>query len=374
MKKNLIGILVIFLGILLSVFVIIKGLKQNQKTVPGSELYEASFYQQLEGGRVQCQLCPNRCILANKQRGLCQARENQNGRLYSLVYGKVSTVNVDPIEKKPFYHFLPGSKAYSLATTGCNLDCQYCQNWDIAHRQPEDVQSHQMTPQKVVDEALKSGAEVIAFTYNEPVVWYEFMLDIAKLAKEKGLKTMIVTSGYIDQEPLKSLLPYLDAVKIDFKSINQQTYQDLIKGNLQPVLDSIKTVHQSGKWLELVHLVVPGWTDNLGEIRQLCQWIEDNLGQDVPLHLSRFYPNYKLLNLPPTPEKTLKDARKICLDLGLKYVYTGNIDDPEGNTTYCPDNHQPVIKRRGYFIEEQLVDDSGKAPNCSTKIPGVWKK
>lgn len=373
MKKQYLGLIVIILGFFLSVFIVKKSISQKGK-FPSESLNEALFYQQLEGGRVQCQLCPNRCLLAKGQRGICGARENQNGKLVSLVYGKVSTVHVDPIEKKPFYHFLPGSKAYSLATSGCNLDCQYCQNWDIAHRLPEDVQTTKMTPEQVVEEALKSGAEVVAFTYNEPIIWYEFMLDIAKLAKEKGLKTVIVTSGYINQEPLKQLLPYLDAVKIDFKSINQQTYQDLIRGNLQPVLDSIKTVHQSGKWLELVHLVVPGWTDNLEEIKKLCQWTLDNVGPDVPLHLSRFYPNYKLLNLPPTPEKTLKDARKICLDLGLKYVYTGNIDDPEGSTTYCPDNQKSVLVRRGYFIEENLIDSSGNSPNCSTKIPGIWQK
>lgn len=373
MKKSLLGLSIIVFGIAISIFIISKGL--SQKTSPSGETFqEASFYEKLEGGRIQCQLCPNRCILAKGQRGICGARENQNGKLVSLIYGKVSISAVDPIEKKPFYHFLPGSKAYSISTVGCNLDCQYCQNWDIAHRQPEDVQTTKMTPEQVVEDAIKSGSPVIAFTYNEPVVWYEYMLDIAKLAKQKGLKTVIVTSGYINQEPLKQLLPYLDAVKIDFKSINQQTYQTLIRGNLQPVLDSIKTVHQSGKWLELVHLIVPGWTDNLDEIKKLCQWTKENVGPDVPLHLSRFYPNYKLLNLPPTPEKTLKEARKICLDLGLKYVYTGNIDDPEGSTTYCPDNQKPLIKRRGYFIEENLIDSSGKAQNCPSKIPGVWEK
>lgn len=372
MKKNLLGLSIIFLGIVFSVFIIIKDL--SRKFQPSTQsFHEASFYQQLEAGRVQCQLCPNRCLLAKGQRGICGARENQNGKLVSLVYGKVSSTAVDPIEKKPFFHFLPGNKAYSLATIGCNLDCQYCQNWNIAHRQPEDVQTTKITPQQVVEEALKSGSQVVAFTYNEPIVWYEFMFDIAKLAKQNGLKTAIVTNGYINPEPLKQLLPYLDAVKIDFKSINQQTYQTLIKGNLQPVLDSIKTIHESGKWLELVHLVVPGWTDNLDEIKKICQWTLDNLGSDIPFHLSRFYPNYKLLNLPPTPEKTLKDARRICLDLGLKYVYTGNIDDPDGSTTYCPDNQKPLIKRRGYFIEENLVDSLGKSPNCPSKIPGIWQ-
>ncbi|MBL7078116.1 AmmeMemoRadiSam system radical SAM enzyme [Candidatus Shapirobacteria bacterium] len=373
MKKNL-GLLVIIFGVLLSVLVVIKQKASFQKTPNPQDLKEASFYETLDNGNVRCQLCPNRCVLAPGQRGICKARENINGKLYSLVYGKPVSINVDPIEKKPLYHFLPGTKIYSLATAGCNLDCQYCQNWDIAHRQPEDLASLDMTPQQVVDEALKAKAEAVAFTYNEPTVWYEYMLDIAKLAKQNNLKTVIITAGYINQEPLKQLLPYLDAVKIDFKSIKAETYQTLIKGNLEPVLETIKTVHQSGKWLELVHLVVPGFTDNLEEVAQLCTWIKDNLGPDVPLHLSRFWPKYKLLNLPPTPEKTLKEARKICLEIGLNYVYTGNIDDLEGSTTYCPQNRQPLIQRRGYFIEKNLIDQAGQAPNCPAQIPGVWGK
>jgi pyruvate formate lyase activating enzyme len=372
MKKNYLALVVILFGILLSI-VIILNKESGQKTPDVSQLYEAKFYQQLENGTVQCQLCPNRCILGNLQRGLCKVRENINGKLYSLVYGKPVTVNVDPIEKKPFYHFLPGVKAYSLATAGCNLECKYCQNWDIAQRQPEDLESTAMTPEDVVNQALKSEAKVIAFTYNEPTVWYEYMLDIAKLAKKKGLRTVVVSSGYINQEPLKNLLPYIDAYKIDLKSFNNETYQTLIRGNLEPVLQTIKTIHQGKVWLELVHLVVPGYTDDLKEIKKMCQWIADNVGTETPLHFSRFWPKYKLLNLPPTPEETLKEARRTCMEIGLKYVYTGNIEDEEGSATYCPDNKQPVIKRQGYFVSENVVGADGKAPNCQTPITGVWK-
>lgn len=371
MKKEIIGLVVIIFGVLISLLVISK-LSKN-KGLLLSDLHEASFYQQLEDGRVICQLCPNNCILGKGQRGLCKVRENIDGKLYSLVYGKPVTVNVDPIEKKPFYHFLPGKKAYSLATAGCNLECKYCQNWDIAQRKPEDLESIPMTPQEVVDQAIKENAPIIAFTYNEPIVWYEYMLDIARLAKEKGLKTVMISSGYINQKPLEELLPFLDAVKVDLKSFNNEVYNQLIRGKLEPVLETIKTVHREGVWLELVHLVVPGYTDDLEEIKRMCLWIKDNVGTEVPLHFSRFWPKYKLLNLPPTPEETLKKARQICLEIGLKYVYTGNIDDEAGSATYCPDNQELVIERQGFFVQENLVDKNGKTPNCQSIIPGVWQ-
>jgi len=369
MKKNFLGLGIIVFGIIASLFILAKTPKNK---IP-KNLYEASFYQQLEGNKVQCQLCPNRCILSPGQKGLCKVRENIGGKLYSLVYGKPVTTAVDPIEKKPFYHFLPGAKAYSLATAGCNLACKYCQNWDIAQRFPEDVQSTPMTPQQIVEEALKSGAQVIAFTYNEPTVWYEYMFDIAKLAKEKGLRTAMVSSGYINPEPLKELLPYMDAIKIDFKAFNNEVYSNLIGGKMEPVLETIKTIHQSNVWLEIVHLVVPGYTDNLEEIKQMCLWLKENTSENVPVHFSRFWPKYKLINLPPTPEETIKKARQVCLEAGMKYVYTGNIEDEEGSTTFCPPNKKPLIKRIGYFVKENLVDTNGKSPNCPEIIPGVWK-
>lgn len=372
MRKNLIGIIVIATGIIITLVIIIIAIT-SKKATSVTNLREASFYRQLEGKKVACDLCPNRCILNEGQRGLCKVRQNIGGKLYSLVYGKPVTINVDPIEKKPLYHFLPGSRAYSLATAGCNLECKYCQNWDIAQRDPEDLESRDLTAEEVVSEALASNSQVIAFTYNEPVVWYEYMLDIAKLAKQKGLRTVMISSGYINSEPLKNLLPYLDGVKVDFKSFNSEVYRELIRGNLEPVLESIKIIKKEGEWLELVHLTVPGYTDDISEIKKMCQWIKDNVGDSVPLHFTRFWPKFKLLNLPPTPEETLKKAREICLDLGLKYVYTGNIEDEEGSATYCPDNKKAVIKRNGFFIQENLVDKSGQAAGCPSTIPGVWQ-
>ena len=370
--KNWIGIGVIVLGVVISAFVVIKKPGQSD-VVNEADLFEASFYTQLENDQVQCGLCPNRCLLAPGQRGLCKVRQNIKGKLYSLVYGKPVSIHVDPIEKKPFYHFLPGSQVYSLATAGCNLECKYCQNWDIAQRLPEDLESIPMTPEEVVQAAMAAKAGVIAFTYNEPTVWYEYMLDIAKLAKEKDLRTVVVSSGFINQEPLKELLPYIDAYKIDLKSFNSETYRTLIRGRLEPVMDTIKTINESGTWLELVHLLVPGYTDDMKEMEEMCQWIKEELGPDVPLHFSRFWPKFKLTNLSPTPEKTVKEAREVCLKVGLNYVYTGNIDDVIGSTTFCPNTQKALLVRQGYLIEKNEIKAEGEAESCNKSIPGVWQ-
>lgn len=378
MKKNYIGIGILIFILFVSLFPIAKfAFFKRKKATPPSEvqkLHEAKFWKVLAGGRVQCELCPNRCILASGQRGICKVRENIDGKLYSLVYGKRATMHVDPIEKKPFYHFLPGSRAYSLATVGCNLACKYCQNWDIAQRFPEDVKSMNKSPEEIVKEALDSGAEAIAFTYNEPTVWYEYMYDIAKLAKEKGLKTVVVSSGYINPEPLKELLEVLDGIKIDLKGFDEKFYNEVVGGRLEPVLESLKIASDSGKWLEIVNLVVPGYNDSEEEIYKMCLWIKENLGENIPLHFSRFHPDYKLRDLPPTPPETLKKAREICQEVGLNYVYTGNLPEYiEGNTTFCPDNNQPLIIRKGWFVEKNEVGKEGGSKDCPTKIPGVWE-
>ncbi len=373
-KEKYLGVGIMFLGVVLSFLIVSRVVKKAEKPPAATaDLYEASFYRQLEDGSVQCDLCPNRCLLKNRQRGICKSRENIDGKLYSLVYGKPVTINVDPIEKKPLYHFLPGAKAYSLSTTGCNLSCKYCQNWEISQKNPEEVSGPPMPPEQVVEEALKSGSKIIAFTYNEPVIWYEYMRDIARLAKQQGLRTVMISNGYINQEPLKELLNYLDAVKIDLKAFDDEVYQKMANGRLAPILETIQTVHASGKWLEIVYLVVPTYTDDLDNIKEMCQWLKNTVGDQVPVHFSRFWPQYKLANLPPAPEETVKQARQICLGQGVKYVYTGNIDDEEGSTTYCSDNNQPVIKRKGFLVEESLVNNFGTANNCSSSISGVWR-
>src|SRR4030042_5304336 len=270
-----------------------KGAKQNSE-----RLYQAKFYEKLSNGIIQCGLCPNRCILSEGQIGVCKARKNIDGELYTLNYGKVSTQHIDPIEKKPFFHVLPGAAVYSIATTGCNMRCSFCQNWNISQVFPWEIDSKEMTPEQVIEDVLKSGSEIIAFTYNEPTIFYEYMFDIAKLAKEKGLKTVVVSAGYINPEPLKELLPYIDAYKIDLKAFRENFYQKLTGGHLEPVLEAMKIIKNSGTWLEIVNLLIPGENDSEEEIKEMAKWIKENLGDDVPLHFSAFHPDYKLLNLP----------------------------------------------------------------------------
>ncbi len=336
-----------------------------------TEFYPAKYWEKLSGKMVQCGLCPNRCILSEGQIGLCKARKNVGGELYSMIYGKLSSIHVDPIEKKPLFHFLPGSKAFSIAATGCNMRCSFCQNWQISQVFPWEVESKEMTPQEVVDAATQSGSKSIAFTYNEPVVGYEFMLDVAKLAKEKGLKTVVISNGYINPEPLKELLPYIDAYKVDLKAFREEFYQKLTGGHLAPVLETIKIIKQSGVWLEIVNLIIPGENDSEEEIGKMAKWTKENVGNDVPLHFSRFYPLYKLQNLPPTPPETVIKARKIAMEEGLKYVYVGNISYPEGESTYCPDSGEVAIGRQGYFITSNNLIN-GVCPT-GEKIPGIWK-
>ena len=335
-----------------------------------SRLKEAMYYEPLENNRLQCQLCPNKCLLADGQSGLCRARKNIDGKLYSLVYGAPITIHLDPIEKKPLFHFLPGANAYSLATVGCNLSCQNCQNWDISQSFPEDVNPFNKTAEKIVGDALAARAEVIAFTYSEPTIFYEYMIDIAKIARENNLKTVMISNGYINEEPLLNLLPYLDGIKIDLKAFTNDFYLKVTNGSLEPVLNTIKTIHQAGKHLEIVYLIIPGENDSDQEIKSMSEWLVANIGHDAILHFSRFYPQFKMTNKPPTPTETVKRARELALDAGLKYVYTGNISYPEGETTYCLDGSK-AIARQGYFILKNSLANGQCADG--TEIPGVWQ-
>jgi len=358
---------IIFLIIIVgfAVFLIYK--KETVRRASEESLYEAMYYEVLANNMVQCNLCPNRCILSEGQIGTCKARKNVGGKLYSMVYGNIASFHIDPIEKKPLFHFLPGTMAYSLATTGCNLQCKFCQNWQISQVFPWEIDTKQMSPEQVVEDALKSGAESIAFTYTEPTIFYEYMLDIAKLAKEKGLKTAVISAGYINEEPLKNLLPYIDAYKIDFKGFSDEFYQKLTNGRLDPVLEAMKIVKDSGTWLEIVNLVIPGENDSEEELKSLAEWVRDNLGKDTPLHFSRFSPNYKMDRTPPTPVETLKRARLVAQEVGLNYVYIGNIQDKESSTTYCPETGEPVIERQGFFVLKNMLGDNP----CN--IPGIFE-
>lgn len=320
---------------------------------------------------VQCTLCPRRCRLQENMRGDCRVRINLLGRLQTLVYGNPCSVHIDPIEKKPIFHMLPGTASFSIATAGCNLHCKYCQNWAISQVPPEETRNMNMSPDRVIEYALRGDCKSIAYTYSDPVVFYEYMLDTAKLAREKDIKNVMVTAGYINKEPLLEACKWIDAANIDLKGFTEQYYQDVCFATLQPVLDAIEIMYKNGVLVELTNLIVPTLNDDYKKIEEMCVWIRDMLSSDVPLHFSRFYPTYKLKNLPLTPQETLAKAREVAQGVGLRYVYVGNIPGNPGESTYCPHCGKILIGRIGYIIKENNLVD-GKCKFCSTAIYGTW--
>ncbi len=331
---------------------------------------EAKYYVNTPKG-IKCKLCPQNCSIKEGETGDCHTRTNVNGKLYSLVYGNPCAIHIDPIEKKPLSHFLPGTFAYSIATAGCNLGCLNCQNWTISQKSPKETRNYDLMPEKVVEEAAKYHCKSIAYTYSEPTVFYEYVYDTAKLAKVKGIKNVFVSAGYINPEPLRELCPYLDAANIDLKSFSEDIYEMLNAGTLKPVLEALKIFKEEGVWLEITNLIVPTWNDDMYMIKKMCDWLFDNGFDDTPLYFSRFHPAYKLQNLSPTPVETIHQARKVALDAGLKFVYTGNIPGDDGENTYCPDCHKLLIERNGFTIKQNHVKN-GKCEYCGTAIPGVW--
>ena len=323
------------------------------------------------GSYVRCNLCPHHCTIADGERGLCRVRENRAGRLYSMVYGNPCAVHVDPIEKKPFYHFLPTAAAFSLATAGCNLRCLYCQNWDISQVPPEETVNIDLPPEKAVSIAQQNNAPVIAFTYSEPTVFYEYMHETAQLARAAGLYNVVVSAGFIDLQPLQDLCKVVDAIKIDLKGYDEGFYQQVCQAKLKPVLETIKTIFKSGVHLEIVNLVVPTMNDSMEQLRALSKWLAQDISPDVPLHFSRFYPQYKLANLPPTPVETLDKARQTALEEGMRFVYIGNVPGHPGDNTYCPNCGRAIITRQGFSVLEVLMKN-GNCEYCGTPIPGVW--
>jgi len=286
---------------------------------------ECRYYQRLDNGRVECLLCPHHCKIANGKTGICRSRRNEEGVLVSEVYGKPCSLAIDPIEKKPLYHFHPGTKCLSIACTGCNFRCLNCQNHEISQVSPSKVDYYDLKPQQVVDLCLEHHCPGIAYTYTEPLTYLEYIADTTRLAHDAGLWNILVTAGYVCQEPLKDLLPYLDAANIDLKSFSDDIYQRICGGHLQPVLDTILAMHCAGVWIELTNLIIPGVNDDMTMIRQMCRWIADNVLADNPLHFSRFFPRYKMEDVPPTPIQTLKKAKAIALEEGIKHVYLGNV-------------------------------------------------
>jgi len=326
---------------------------------------EALFYKKLKHA-VQCQLCPHFCTLKDGERGKCHVRENQNGKLISLVYGKPCSLALDPIEKKPLYHFLPGELALSIATIGCNLNCKHCQNWQISQAEP-DESIRTIKPEEIIKEAKEKNVKIISYTYTEPTIFYEYMLDIAKLARKQGIKNMIVSNGFINPEPLRKLCKYIDGANIDLKSIDDKFYKKICEGRVGPVLESLKILKQEGVWIELTNLLIPGQNTDEKHIKKIVRWIRENLGEDTPLHFTAFYPCYKLSDVPATSIETLRKAKKIA-EKKLKYVYTGNIQ--EGNDTYCKCGNL-LIKRHLFSIIENNLK-AGKCGKCNRKIHGFW--
>ena len=333
---------------------------------------EAMYYERLPDQRIRCLVCPRKCVVGDTGRGYCRVRENVGGKYSTVVYGRVCTYHVDPIEKKPLFHFLPGTSAFSLATVGCNLECKFCQNWEISQEKPENVPATGMPPAKVVESAVRLKAPTIAYTYTEPTVYYEFMLDTAREGRERRLRNVMISAGYINPDPLVGLTRAMDAIKIDLKGFTPDFYAKTCNATLPPVLDSIVTVKKAGTWIEIVHLVIPTLNDSDKETDAMCRWLHENVGDEVPLHFTRFYPTYKLANLPPTSVAAVERAREIGLARGLKYVYVGNVPAKHpGESTYCPKCGKIVIERAGYTILSNRLR-YGKCPECNASVAGVW--
>lgn len=325
--------------------------------------------------RIQCDLCPRDCKLHEGQRGACFVRQNIDQKMVLTTYGRSSGFCIDPIEKKPLHHFYPGSSVLSFGTAGCNLACKFCQNWDISRSQDMDRLMDAATPNGIADAAVAYGAQSVAFTYNDPVVFAEYAIDTAEACHLRNINTVAVTAGYIYPEPAREFFSVMDAANVDLKSFSDDYYQKLCGGKLQPVLDTLSFIHHETKcWLEITTLLIPGQNDSTDEITALSRWIANELGPEVPLHFSAFHPDWKMNNIPPTPPATLTRARNIAMEAGLKYVYTGNVHDTEGDTTFCPTCQAALIVRDWYVIRRYDLSEHGQCPHCQTPIAGHFGK
>lgn len=332
---------------------------------------DARYFKSLDNKNIQCKLCPRNCVVTPIQRGYCGVRENQNGDYKTLIYGRLTAINNDPIEKKPLFHFLPGSTALSVSTSGCNVKCKFCQNWNLAQSKPEDLNFNYLSPEQLVAMAKQYSIPTIAYTYNEPTIFTEYIIDTATIGKDQGIRNVNISNGYINKTPLRDLCKVLDAIKIDFKAYSEDFYRNIVAGSMIPVLDTMVEIKSQGVWLEMVNLIVPTLNDNPSGLEQMCRWITTNLGTDVPIHFTRFHPQYLLKNLPPTPIKTLNTAYQIAKDAGINYVYIGNVPGHIHEKTVCPTCNSDVIIRNGYHIVKNTLKN-GKCPDCSTPIPGIW--
>ncbi len=351
-------------------------------------MHEAILYQKLENERVLCTACKQKCTIASNYTGLCGVRQNKQGKLYLLVYGKPSAVNIEPVEKKPLFHFLPGTEIFSLGTVGCNFGCSFCQNFDISQvtrdlrikllkeKKPElaDVEvgkfGYELPPEKIIDICLENGIPSIAYTYNEPVIFFEYLYDTSKLAYENGIKNVFVSNGYESDEALQLIRPYLSAMNIDLKAFTNEFYNKICQARLEPVLETIKKVHELEIWVELTTLIIPGKNDSYEELKNIANFIV-GIDKNIPWHVSAFHPDYKMMDVPPTTHASLIKAYNIGKKSGLNYVYIGNMLDEEHSSTYCPGCSALLIRRNGYFVTIENFDE-GKCGECGEKIQGVW--
>ena len=372
MRKIVYLILLACTGLILNGLSKISGVYTMSSIAKKNFLRECMFYEKLPDGKVRCLLCFRKCIIPEGKRGFCRNRENHNGTLYNIVYGKPSAIQIDPIEKEPSYHMLPGTKILCIGTAGCNFRCRHCHNWHLSQRPIEEMEYvYNLKPEDIVNIAISKNIPTISFTYNDPISFYEYAYDIARIAKKKGIRILWHSNGSINPEPLIELLKYTDAVTIDLKGFSDKAYKNS-SAKLSPVLQTLKIIKEKGVWLEIVNLIIPTINDDEKEIRKMCKWIKENLGEDTPLHFSRFFPAYKLLHLPPTPIETLEKAYKIAKEEGLNYVSIGNVPGHKYNSTFCPKCGKRLIYRIHFSVIENNIEE-GKCKFCGNKIPGIWK-
>lgn len=339
----------------------------------GVRYQEARHYEVINKNSVKCGLCFRGCFISDGKRGFCRVRENNKGKLYSIVYGRPAALQLDPIEKEPMYHIHPGSDILCTGTASCNFRCQFCHNWHLSQRIPEELEHRikKLTPKDVVNEAkaLKAG---LSFTYNEPTIFYEYMYDISKLGKREGMVTIFHTNGGMRPEPMKELLKNMLGVTVDLKGFTADFYRDVSFSKMEPVLETLKLIKKEGVWLEIVNLIIPTLNDNMENIKQMCKWIVENLGKDVPVHFNRFFPAYRMQHLSPTPIGTLDKAREIAIKEGIRFVYIGNAPGHKYNSTYCPECNKQIIRRTHFTVHEVRIK-KGKCEFCGYQIPGIWK-
>lgn len=339
------------------------------------QYHPTKYWHKLEDGRIQCDLCPRFCKLHEGQQGLCFVRANYNDQIVSTTYGRSSGFCIDPIEKKPLNHFLPGTPVFSFGTAGCNLACKFCQNWDMSKSREMDTLADQASPEAIAQAAAEHGCRSVAYTYNDPVIFHEYAIDVAAACKEKNIKSVAVTAGYICEEPRKEFFAAMDAANVDLKAFTEDFYWKITGGHLQPILDTLLYIkHETNVWLELTTLLIPGKNDSSEELEKMTRWVAEELGSDVPMHFTAFHPDWKMLDVPATPFSTLTRAREIAIKNGVRYAYTGNVHDKSGESTYCHDCGQRLIGRDWYVLSEWNLDANGCCNACGTQCAGVFEE